>query len=180
MDKHGMVQTAREKLALMGIENEYGNGTDISISKEFMGTDLDPAAAGIAYEAKVFFDEKEQTVYMYEKVSQLVGGKLNEVQNGINEPSVVTTIPQLFQRLAMQNDWKYRTVALKEQAMYPAGYLPPFILPVYSRPVEKPAKAVTQTQTQNEDEVCGYCIECGAELTMNMSICKRCGKPVFL
>ena len=73
MDKKTLSSIIMEQLTQVGIEYTHGNGTDISIAKEFINAEeLD--SEKINYEAYLFLDETTQTVYMYEKTIEVGKG----------------------------------------------------------------------------------------------------------
>jgi hypothetical protein len=190
MDKQTLSSIIVEQLNQMGIENTHGNGTDISIVKEFVDTNCER----INYEAYMFLDETIQTVSLFEKTT-VVGkdasigeqsensfqlgttlfGKAESVQYNADGKASgyelnLESITKTVMNSVIQNGWSFKTVITKDQALYPAGYLPPFIPPVYNPPIKHEKK--------QEQKIAGFCENCGGAINLGVQFCSKCGAPV--
>jgi hypothetical protein len=193
VDKQTLSSIIVEQLNQMGIENTHGNGTDISIAKEFVDAEWSIGSRKLNYEAYMFLDETIQMVYMYEITIEVGKGfsvgaeseasfqsgttlfrKVKSVQCGPDGKAYdyeldLGSITKTVKDSAEQNGWSFMTVINKNKALYPAGYLPPFTPPVYNPPAKH--------QKQEEAKIAGFCENCGGAINHGAMFCSKCGAP---
>jgi hypothetical protein len=196
VDKQTLSTIIMRQLTQLGIEYIHGNETDISIAKEFLDTGWGTGDKKIDYEAYIFLDAITQTVYMYEKTTEdgksfsfdgeressfqsetTLFRKVKSVQYGPEGKTFenefdLEAIPKMVKDYSKQNGWSFKTVTTKSMAIYPEGYLPPFIPPVYNPPAKQ--------QKQEEERIVGYCENCGGPINQGVTFCNKCGAPAPL
>ncbi len=192
MEKERLLVEIRSNLEGLGLEVQAGNGTDISLSREFVDAKWSSGSKKISYESFIFANEDDKTVYMYEKTTETGGGFSFGSDSGTTFQSGSTlfrkvkstrygpggkayeydldlgAIPKTVKEAASKYGWKFKTVLGKNKALYPAGYIPSSAPVSESRPEERPA-AGTETS---------FCGQCGAALSPGSRFCDKCGKPV--
>ncbi|HNW05260.1 MAG TPA: zinc ribbon domain-containing protein [Oscillospiraceae bacterium] len=180
------------KLSSLGIPAQVGNGTDLAIHTEFLDAGWSTGDKKIGYEAAVFANERDNTVYMYEKTTEIGHGfsfgedsgasfqsgttlfrKVKSVQYGPDGKAYEYTldlgaIPKAVKETAKRYGWKFKTVINKNKAMYPAGYAP----------ASAPTPGQTQAYAQTANSGGGYCSNCGMPLADGAKFCDKCGNPV--
>ena len=133
------------KISELNIPVQNGNVTDIAIAAEFLDASWSTGSKKISYEALVFLDEQQQTVFMYEKTTEIGQGfsfgsdnestfqsgstlyrKVKSVQYGLDGKIYEYTlnlgdIPKAVKEVAKQYGWKFKTVLNRSKAMYPVG-----------------------------------------------------------
>lgn len=169
------------QLGSMQISARQDQNSDIVISAEFLDASWSTGSKNIAYFASVFADERENTVFMYEKTTETGGGfsfggdtsssfqsgktlfrKVKSVQYGPDGKAYEYTldlgaITKAVRDAALRFGWKFKTVLKKEKAAYPSGYIPS----------AAPPSAAKQA---------GFCTGCGAPLEPGKAFCTVCGK----
>lgn len=137
------------KFAAMGIAAEQGSGADFAVHSEFLDANWSTGSKRINYEAFLFANDQERTVYMYEKTTEIGQGvsfggggstsfqrgttllrKVKSIQYGPDGKAYeysldLGSIPKAVKETAKQYGWKFKTVLDKRKAMYPVGYVPP-------------------------------------------------------
>ncbi len=185
------------RLSALGVSAQYGNGTDITISTEFLDAGWSTGNKKIRYEAAIFANGQDKTVYMYEKTTQTGQGlsfggdsessfqsgktlfrKVKSVQYGPDGKAYEYTIdlgaiPTAAKETAKMHGWKFKTVINKNKAMYPVGYVPAF---VQSAGQVKVDEQYIVGQTVKQSGV--FCSNCGTQLSGGSVFCNKCGKPV--
>lgn len=185
------------RLSALGIPAQYGNGADITINTEFLDAGWSTGNKKIRYEAAIFANGQDKTVYMYEKTTQTGQGlsfgndsessfqsgktlfrKVKSVQYGPDGKTYEYTldlgaIPKAVKETAKLHGWKFKTVINKNKAMYPVGYVPAFVL---SAGQVKTDGQYIVGQTVKQSGV--YCSNCGTRLSVGAVFCNKCGKPV--
>lgn len=148
------------KLSAMGIPSQQGNGTDIAIATEFLDAGWSTGNKKISYEASVFANEQDKTIYMFEKTVEVGQGlsfgggsstsfqsgttlfrKVKSIQYGPDGKAYeysldLGSIPKAVKETAKQYQWKFKTVLNRSKAMYPAPQsgAPQYSNPQYSNP----------------------------------------------
>jgi hypothetical protein len=148
MLKHQMLIELAGKLATMGIPSRQEAGTDMAVRTEFLDAGWSTGIKKISYEALLFANEQDQTVYLYEKTTESGHGisfgggsgttfqsgttlfrKVKSIQYGPEGKAYeysldLGSIPKAVKETAKQYGWKFKTVLDKRKAMYPMGYVP--------------------------------------------------------
>jgi hypothetical protein len=189
--KQQILAEISSKLSALGIPVQNGNGADITINTEFLDAGWSTGSKKISYEASIFANEQDNVVYMNEKTIEIGHGlsfgggsgssfqsgkmlfrKVKSVQYGLDGKSYEYTldlgaIPKAVKETAKLYGWKFKTVIIKNKAMYPPGYVPPFI------PPDEQVQPVEQSPKANG----GFCSNCGMPLAEGAKFCDKCGKP---
>ena len=185
--KQQLLNDITGKLTALGISFTEGNGSDFTISSEFLSAGWSTGSKKISYEASIFADEADGTVYMYEKTTEIGQGisfggdfetsfqsgktlfrKVKSIQYGpegkVYELELdLGAIPKAVKETAVQYGWKFKTVLRREKAQYPAGYAP-----------SVPPVTVQQPQITS---TAAFCTACGATLQCGAAYCAACGAP---
>lgn len=172
------------KLSSMGIKYKTGEESDIIINTQFLDAGWSTGNKRIVYEAAVFANEDENTVYMYEKTVETGSGLLASSATSTSFQSGKTlfrkvkstgygpdgkafeytfdigAIPKAVKETAKEYGWKFKTVLKRKKACYPEGYSSTVILP----------------KIDNEMEDTSHCDGCGANININAKFCSSCGK----
>jgi hypothetical protein len=175
----------------LGVALQLDNGTDVSIRTEFLDAAWGTGNKRIDYEALVYVNEPEQTVFMYEKTVETGSGlsfggdsgssfqsgttlfrKVKSVQYGPDGKAYEYTldlgaIPKAVKDVAKQNGFKFKTVVHRDKALWPAGRVPAQAAPA-ARSVAPQAPA---------QGYWGFCSNCGSALAAGARFCMACGKP---
>jgi len=141
--KRQILSAVKEKLAALGVPAQYGTGTDISINAEFLDAKWSTGSKKIEYEAYVFVDERDRTIYMYEKTKETGRGlsfgssgessflsgstlfrKVKSLQYGPDGKAYefafdLGAIPKAVKEASLSAGWKFKTVLNRSKAMYP-------------------------------------------------------------
>ena len=185
------------KMKDLGISVQTGKEADISVNAEFLNAGWSTGKKKIRYEASVFADERDNTVYMFEKTTESGQGfsfgsgsetsvqsgktlfrKVKSVQYGpdgkVYEIDLdLGAIPKSVKETALQYGWKFKTVLSKKKAQYPDGYA--------AVPVNQTAAPANQTAPQTaEPKGFKFCAKCGAQIDSNAKFCNKCGSPTGL
>ena len=169
----------------LGVPVQLGGGTDVTVRTEFLDAGWGSGNKRIDYEALVFVDEGEQTVFLYEKTSETGSGfsfggstessfqsgttlfrKVKSVQYGLDGKAYEVSldlgaIPKAVKETAKQYGFKCKTVLNRGKAMWPAGYAP-----------AQPVAAAQPAQAH-----WGFCSNCGTPLVAGARFCTKCGAP---
>ena len=148
MQKQTIVYEITAKLNQMGIANQSGNGTDISVAAEFLDAGWSTGNRRITYEAMIFADESSNTLFMWEMTKETGQGfsfggssessfqsgktlfrKVKSIQYGVDGKAYeynldLGAIPKAAKETAKQHGWKFKTVLKRDRAAWPAGYVP--------------------------------------------------------
>ncbi len=146
MNKSVLSEKALSKLDEMGVSYTQGNGTDISIDCEFLNSKWSTGSKKINYLALVYFDDKNECVFMWELTKEVGSGlsfgvdsesytqtgttlfrKVKSIKHGPDGKEYEYTldlgeIPKVFKGIAKENGWKFKTVIKKSKALYPKDY----------------------------------------------------------
>ncbi|MEW5783499.1 MAG: hypothetical protein AB1767_00175 [Bacillota bacterium] len=171
--KAQIISEIRNKMEALGIVAHEGNDADFTINTEFLDAGWSTGSKKISYEASVFANEQDNTVYMYEKTTEVGHGlsfggensssfqsgktlfrKVKSVQYGPDGKAYEYTlnlgaIPKTVKEIAKAHGWNFKTVLNKKKAVYPAGYAPE------TKPLEPPPQVVpdrTQDQQQSKPQ----------------------------
>ncbi|HDQ93035.1 MAG TPA: hypothetical protein ENN89_02830, partial [Synergistetes bacterium] len=125
---------------------ETGEITDISVRTDFLDAGCSTGKKKISYETFIFANEHDNTVYMYEKTTEVGRGlsfgggsgtsfqsgktlfrKVKNVQYGPDGKAYevkldLGAIPKAAKETAKKYGWKFKTVLSKNKALYPEGY----------------------------------------------------------
>ncbi len=170
--KEQIVSEIVELLSEMQLPVETGQTTDISVKTDFLDAGWSTGKKKIGYETFIFANEQDNTVYMYEKTTELQKGfsfgggtessfqsgktlfrKVKSVQYGPDGKAYeikldLGAIPGAAKETAKKHGWKFKTVLNRKKALYPEGYssaVPPAA--VRKEPhADKPAQAVPPTE----------------------------------
>ncbi|SDM62608.1 zinc ribbon domain-containing protein [Acetanaerobacterium elongatum] len=195
MMKEQVIGEILGSMAQLKLPFARGGGTDLSVHTEFVDAAWGTGSYKIDYEAAIFADEVSQTVYLYERTTELGSGvsfggggseeylqsgssvyrKVKNVQFGPDGKVYEYTlnmgaIPQAVKDAAKKYGWQFKQVLSKEKAMYPVGYIPPI-------PTPEPPAIPAAAQAPAAQSRC-FCSGCGASLPEGAVFCGRCGKPV--
>ena len=202
MSRQAIIRQITERLYPVGILCQLGQGSDIIITAEFTDAAWNSSTNKIAYEAAVLVDERNSTVFMWEKTvdigSRFTGGfsgessfqsgttffrKVKHVQYGPDGKAYelaldLGLIAKTVKEAAKAYDWSFRTVLSREKAIYSAENPPPVTQPVAARaPAASPAAAHPAAEKSSGAAVAGrFCIFCGHALSPDMRFCSSCGK----
>ena len=187
--KQEIISEINEKLESMGITMRQGDGTDITITTEFLDAGWSTGKKKISYEASVFANEQNKVVYMYEKTMEIGQGfsfggesdtsfqsgttvfrKVKNVQYGPDGKAFEYTldlgaIPKAVKETAKHHGWDFKIVINKTKAMYPVGYEPA------NNQFAQPPRQAEQRGTPKN----GYCSNCGMPMKMEERFCSHCG-----
>jgi hypothetical protein len=146
--KDQILSEIKTKLSELGIPFQNGNDTDITIESEFLDASWSTGNKKVNYESCIFVDERDKTVYMYEKTTEMGKGlsfgsdsesssqsgttlfrKVKSVMYGPDGKAYeynldLGSIPNAVKESAKQHGWKLKTVFNKNKAMYPVGKTP--------------------------------------------------------
>ncbi|HEX2946269.1 MAG TPA: hypothetical protein VHT96_09985 [Clostridia bacterium] len=149
MDKRALISEILPKLSQLGIAYTLEQGTDVAIACEFLDAGWGTGNKKIIYASSVYFDEAENTVYMWELTKETGSGfsfggdsetsfqsgttlfrKVKSIQYGPDGKAYEYTldlgaIPKAFKETAKTHRWRFKTVLKREKASYPPGYVPP-------------------------------------------------------
>jgi hypothetical protein len=147
VNKQILISNVTSKLNKIGIKYSLGEETDVSINCEFVNNVWKIGREEISYSALVYFDEKVQTVFMWEMIKENSYGfsfgcdsescfqsgttvfrKVKRVQYDIDGKACEYTfdlgeITKTFKETAKENGWKFKTVLRKKKALYPTGHI---------------------------------------------------------
>ncbi len=188
-----------EKLMALNLPVIVGNGADISIDTEFLDAGWSTGSKKISYEASVFLDEGQQTVFMYEKTVEKGQGfsfgsnsessfqsgttlfrKVKSIQYGLDGKAFEYTldlgaIPKAVKETTKKYGWKFKTVLSRNKASYPAGYVH------VQAPATSPGPFAGQMplagQMPVQQQTGSFCVNCGAPVGTNVAFCPKCGSP---
>ncbi len=174
-----LVSAISTALRALGVPVQLGAGTDVSVRTEFLDAGWGTGDKRIDYEALVFVDDAEQTVFLYEKTAETGSGfsfgsssessfqsgatlfrKVKGVQYSTDGKAYeykldLGSIPKAVKETAKQHGFKCRTVLSRDKALWPAGYAP-----------VPPAQGHW-----------GFCSNCGSPLSAGARFCTKCGAP---
>lgn len=146
MDKRILISEIIPKLNQMGIVYTLGQGTDITIECEFLDASWGMGNKKINYTSSVFFNETEDTVYMWELTKEIGSGlslggdgetyfqsgktlfrKVKSVHYGPDGKVYEYTldlgaISKVFKETAKMHGWRFKTVLKRDKASYPTWY----------------------------------------------------------
>ncbi len=146
MNKQILISNVTSKLNKLGIKYSLGEETDVSINSEFVNNVWRIGIEKINYFALAYFDEKIQTVFIWEVIKENSSGfsfgcdsesclqsgttvfrKVKSVQYDIDGKAYeyifdLGEIARSFKETAKENGWKFKTVLRKKKALYPEGY----------------------------------------------------------
>ena len=141
--KTKLVSALKEKFISLGVPLQNASQADISVATEFLDAKWSTGSKKISYEASVFADVKEHTVYMYEKTTETGHGlsfgggmdssfqsgttlfrKVKSIQYGPDGKAYelsldLGSISKAAKETAQNFGWKFKTVLNKNKAMYP-------------------------------------------------------------
>lgn len=188
--KQQILSEISRKLSAMGVPVENGNGTDITVSTEFLDAGWSTGSKKVNYEASVYVNEQDSTVYMFERTKEVGQGlsfggdsgsyfqsgktlfrKVKSVQYGSDGKAYeysldLGAIPKAVKETAKQYGWKFKIVLNKNKALYPEGYTP------------EAASTATQSQPVGQTpQAAQYCSSCGIQLPVDAKFCSKCGNP---
>lgn len=186
MSKQAIIQQIMQQLTQAGVPCTLGQGTDITITADFVDASWGTGQKKIGYEAAIFVDEPAQTVSMWEKTvetgSGLSGGfsgdssfqsgttlmrKVKSIQYGVDGKVYeynlnLGVIPKAVKDAAKAFNWRFRTVLQRDKAMYPTGYV-------------QPAATTAASPSARNDQARRFCIHCGFRLREGALFCTNCG-----
>ncbi|HPD97575.1 MAG TPA: hypothetical protein PLP89_04535 [Synergistales bacterium] len=146
MVKEQIVSEIAALLSEMQLPVETGEITDISVRTDFLDAGWSTGKKKISYETFIFANEQDNTVYMYEKTTEVGKGlsfgggagssfqsgktlfrKVKNVQYGPDGKAYeikldLGAIPKAAKETAKKHGWKFKTVLSKSKALYPEGY----------------------------------------------------------
>jgi len=141
--KQQILSEINNKLSVLKIPVQNGNGADITINTEFLNAGWGTGNKKITYEASIFANEQDNVIYMYEKTTEVGKGlsfgfsssssfqsgttlfrKVKSIQYGPDGKAYeyaidLGAIPKAVKETAKQYGWKFKTVLNKNKAMYP-------------------------------------------------------------
>jgi len=140
--KQDILTQIESELAAIGVQAKSDAKTDLVIDAELLDVKFSTGKKKIHYESAILADEKDQTVRMFEKTTEISAGfsfgasgettsqsgktlfrKVKSVQYG-PEGKVyeyefdIGAIAKTVKGIAQKNGWKFKTVILKKKAMY--------------------------------------------------------------
>ena len=145
MSRERIKESILNKLNENGIKSETSGITDILINREFSAAGFGTGNKKIKYLAQIFLNEKDNTVYMYEKTTETGTGlssgsdmntsfqsgktlfrKVKIVKYGLDGKEVelkidLGIIPKIVKETAKDNNWKFKTVMTKKKSEFPEG-----------------------------------------------------------
>lgn len=186
MSRQAIIQQIVQQLTPTGVPCTLDQGTDITITADFVDASWGTGQKKIGYEAAILVDESSQTVSMWEKTvetgSGLSGGfsgdssfqsgttlmrKVKSIQYGVDGKVYeynlnLGVIPKAAKDAAKAFNWRFRTVLRRDKAMYPADFI-------------QPAAATTAGPAEPNDQARRFCIHCGFRLREGALFCTNCG-----
>ncbi|HUW78818.1 MAG TPA: hypothetical protein VMV52_08750 [Candidatus Nanopelagicaceae bacterium] len=132
----------RTQLTELGVPLKSDPSTDISIDAELLDAEWSSGSKKVKYESAILLDEKDQTIYMYEKASEISKGfsfgsssetsfqhgktlarKVKATQFGpdgkVFEYSFdLGAIAKTVKKVAEDNHWKFKTVIRRKKASH--------------------------------------------------------------
>ena len=142
--KQQILSEIKEGFAALGVQAQYGTTADVAVNAELLDAKWSTGNKKIVYAASVLIDERERTVYMYEKTTETGGGfsfgsagessfqsgstlfrKVKSIQYGPDGKAFeysfdLGAIPKVVKEAAKRGGWKFKTVLNKNKAMFPA------------------------------------------------------------
>ncbi|HBQ65199.1 MAG TPA: hypothetical protein DD727_09870 [Clostridiales bacterium] len=140
MDRQIMAGMAREQLQTLRLPYWEDQGTDFVIQCEFLDARWSTGHKKIHYNASIFFDESQRTVFFWELTRESGSGfsfgvdtqssfqtgktlfrKVRSIQSGPDGIAYeinldLGAIPRLFKDIAKSRGWKFKTVLKREKA----------------------------------------------------------------
>ncbi len=144
-----LIAEIRSRLEGLGVPAGTGTDTDLVVTQEFLDAGWSTGNKKISYEASIFVNEEEKTVFMYEKTTEVGGGfsfggssnsftqsgttlmrKVKVVQYGpegkVYEVNLdLGAIPKAVKAAAQEKGYRFKTVIMQKKAKYPPGFVPP-------------------------------------------------------
>lgn len=193
MIKEDIISEILQKFGQLGIPCQTGNGTDITISTEFLDAKWGSGKKKISYKASIYAEESSNTFFMWEMTKETGSGfsfgsssessfqsgttlfrKVKGVQYGLDGKAYEYTldlgaIPKAVKETAKNSGWKFKTVLKKEKALWPGGVSPP--------PADSQVKALRPAESRRPatPEELSFCTKCGNSLSPEASFCAQCG-----
>lgn len=173
--KQQIVSEISSRLSELKLPVRTGNGTDITISTDFLDASWSSGSKKISYEASIFVNDKDNVVYIFEKTTEVNKGfsfgsssgttfqsgktlfrKVKSTQYGPDgkayEHSLdLGSIPKAAKEVAKKYGWKFKTVLSKSKAMYPDGY--EAVSGEYSMPSEPAVQDMQHSSSPHEEPV---------------------------
>jgi len=191
MNRQEILARIAGQLQQIGAPIRMGEGADITIANEFLDAAWGSGNKRIVYDASITLDERESSVYMWERTSETGGGisggfsggswsqsgatlfrKVKSVQYGPGGKAYeidldLGAIPKTVKNAAKEAGWKFHTVLRREKAQFSAD-----------NPAPPPAVAVVSPAPPAVTAAAGgFCIHCGNRLPAGSKFCSKCGKP---
>ena len=140
--KEQILSQITSELAAIGLQAKPDEKTDLVFEAELLDAKFSTGKKKIMYECAILADEKERTVKMFEKTTEISSGVSFGMSGGMTTQSGKTlfrqvksvqygpegkvyeyafdlgAIPKTVKQIASQNDWKFKTVVFKKKAMY--------------------------------------------------------------
>ncbi len=193
MAKEDIINQILQKFGQLGISYLTGNGTDITISTEFLDAKWGSRKKKISYNASIYAEESSNTFFMWEMTKETGSGfsfgsssessfqsgttlfrKVKGIQYGLDGKAYEYTldlgaIPKAVKETAKNNGWKFKTVLKKEKAFWPGGYSTP--------PTDPQVQALGPAESRRPatPEALSFCTKCGNSLTPEALFCPQCG-----
>lgn len=147
--RQALIAEIRSRLEALGVPARTGADTDLVVAQEFLDAGWSTGNKKISYEASIFVNEGEQTVFMFEKTTEVGGGfsfggssdsftqsgktlmrKVKIVQYGpegkVYEVNLdLGAIPKAVKAAAQEKGYRFKTVIMQKKAKYPPGFVPP-------------------------------------------------------
>ncbi len=157
-----------------GVKAKVADNTDLAIDMEFLDAKWSTGEKKISYEASILINEADNTLYMYEKTTEVGSGfgfgvnSDSSVQSGstlfrkvkavtygpegevINIEIDLGIIPKTIKEIAKANGMKFKTVIFKKKAQYPNGVKPVFVQSIPQQEIieENAEKKVEEKETE--------------------------------
>lgn len=148
MEKHILLNDVYQKLYQLGIGCTQSMYTDLVIHCEFLDAGFSTGKKTINYDAEAFFNETNQTIYLWEMTKEQGHGfsfgtdsdstfqsgktlyrKVKSIQYAPDGKAYEYTldlgaIPKAFKETASTYGWKLKSVISQDKARYPKDFIP--------------------------------------------------------
>ncbi len=177
MSKQSMIAEILPQFDKLGIPHQEGLGTDITIDCDFLDASWKTGNRKIKYDASIYFDESQQTVFMWELTKDTGAGisfgtssessfqsgttlyrKVKSIQYGPDGKAYefeidLGAIPKTVKEAAKADGWKFKIVLKREKALNPFANAQTLQQPQDPQNQESPTGVQNSSEVQNQNNI---------------------------